>query len=157
MKRLLLLGLLILLPMIAIAAAVEPVETPPSCQQCGMDRTRFAQSRMLVIYVDGTKVGVCSINCAVAETRSHPDQAVKTLLVADYATKKLIDARSALWVVGGQVRGVMTAQPKWAFSRQADAQHFIQLNGGEVTPFATVLESTNQEVAEMAEMLKSMK
>ncbi len=61
----------------------------------------YAQSRMFIVYADGTTVGVCSLHCAAAELKKNKDKQVKSLMVADYVTKALIDARTAIWVVGG--------------------------------------------------------
>ena len=38
-----------------------------SCNYCGMDRTKFGHSRMLVEYEDGGEVGTCSIHCMALE------------------------------------------------------------------------------------------
>jgi len=128
------------------AGAPDGVEGPKNCKQCGMDRTVFARSRMLIVYADGTTVGVCSLHCAAAEMRQNKDKQVKSLMVADYVTQGLIDAKTASWVVGGNKQGVMTSLPKWAFARGEDAQKFVKENGGEVTPFDKVMKSAEGEV-----------
>ncbi len=132
------------------AGAADGVEGPKSCKQCGMDRTVFDRSRMLIVYADGTSVGVCSLHCAAAEMKQNRDKQVKSLMVADYTTKELIDARTATWVVGGKKEGVMTSLPKWAFAREEDAQKFVKENGGEVTPFDKVMKAAEAEVSEDA-------
>lgn len=123
------------------------IENPKACLQCGMDRTMFAQSRMLIDYADGTTVGVCSLHCAAAEMMKNRDKPVKSLLVADYTTRELINARNAVWVVGGDKKGVMTSLPKWAFAGEESAQKFIQEHGGEVTRFNLVMQAANEEVS----------
>lgn len=133
----------------AAVAAVE-VEPPRTCHQCRMDRTTFAHSRMLVEYRDATVVGVCSIHCAAAELLQHREKPVKSLRVADYNSKLLIEAKDAYWVVGGDRRGVMTFVPKWAFTRAAEAEAFVREHGGAPTPFAAVMEAANVEAAEAA-------
>jgi nitrous oxide reductase accessory protein NosL len=120
--------------------ALAQIEAPPACQLCGMDRTAFAQSRMLVIYADGRTVGTCSLNCAVAEMKQHPADQVKTLMVGDYRTEKLLEARSASWVIGGKFPGVMTAVAKWAFASDAAAKQFIAENGGTMATFDECLQ-----------------
>lgn len=132
------------------AAAMEIIEAPKSCQICRMDRTMFAQSRMLVIYTDGVTVGVCSIHCAAEELMNHGKKQVKELLVADYSTKKLIDAKSAVWVVGGKKKGVMTSLAKWAFAREKEALRFVTKNGGAVKSFEQVINSATREVMDQA-------
>lgn len=83
-----------------------------------MNRIVFAQSRMVIQYVDGTSVGVCSIHCAAADMTRNAGKPVREIQVADYPTLDLVDARSATWVLGGSVAGVMTSLPKWAFARK---------------------------------------
>ena len=142
--------LLFMLPLMFLLAAVnswahDDVEKPKSCQQCGMDRIAFAHSRMVIVYADGTRVGICSLNCAANELKEHPRKKVQSLQVADYDTKKLIDARTATWVIGGSKPGVMTATPKWAFASKEGAQRFIAANGGKQALFDEALDMAETE------------
>ena len=127
------------------AIAADKVENPQSCKQCGMDRDVFSYSRMLIVYADGTTAGECSLNCAVIEMKQNRGKQVKSLKVADYATKELIDASGATWVIGGKKSGVMTSEAKWAFARKEDAQKFVQENGGKVATFDEALELALKE------------
>ncbi len=132
----------------AAAGAAETVENPKHCKQCGMDRTVYAQSRMLVVYADGTTVGVCSLHCAAADMKQNKDKQVKSLMVADYTTTELIDARTATWVVGGNKEGVMTSVAKWAFAKEEDAQKFVKENGGKTTTFDEAIRASEKEIGE---------
>jgi copper chaperone NosL len=127
------------------AIAADSVEKPLSCEQCGMDRVVFARSRMLIVYADGTTAGTCSIHCAVLEMRAHKEKKVTSLEVADYDTKKLIEAEKAVWVIGGSKSGVMTAVPKWAFATKAGAEAFVKENGGRVATFNEALDLAEHE------------
>ncbi len=135
-------GLILAVP---FAGAADRVEAPESCSYCGMDRTQFAQSRMLVGYADGTTVGTCSINCVAIDLGKNADKKVKAFQVADYTTKKLIDARTASWVMGGNVRGVMTSVAKWAFATREDADRFIKEFGGTPATFDEALKAAVEE------------
>ena len=146
-KILILLLLCLALPYQTIAAP-PAVESPKTCQQCRMDRTRFAHSRMLIEYTDHSVVGLCSLHCAAVELGQHPEKPVKSLKVADYRTKELIDARTAIWVIGGSKKGVMTFVPKWAFSQRGDAQTFVEENGGELTTFEAAMKAAKAELSE---------
>ncbi|GFO69790.1 NosL family protein [Geomonas limicola] len=117
------------------AFAQSEVEAPKSCKQCGMDRTMFAHSRMLVVYADGSQAGTCSLHCATRELREHPDKKVAALKVADYDSRALIDAPGATWVIGGEKSGVMTDEAKWAFAGKEAAQSFVKASGGRVAGF----------------------
>jgi nitrous oxide reductase accessory protein NosL len=129
---------------IAVGAA-DKIEPPESCEACGMDRAIFAKSRMVVVYADGTSTGVCSLYCAVATMKQNSGRQVKSLLVADYATARLIDARSAVWVLGGTQEGVMTPLPKWAFGGAEAARNFVKENGGRVVAFDEVMKVARGE------------
>lgn len=115
------------------------VKTNPSCAHCGMDREKFAHSRMLITYGDGASAGVCSIHCAATELKASKGKAVKTVAVADLNTKKLGDADKAFWVIGGSKKGVMTKTPKWAFAKKDDAAEFITKQGGRMAGYKEAL------------------
>lgn len=150
MKKIALFWLLFVLPAPAGAAAVE-IESPKACQLCGMDRTAFAHSRMLIIYADGATMGACSLHCAAEELQENRAKPLRSLLVADYRTKELIDAKTATWVVGGRKPGVMTALAKWAFAGAEDARKFMADNGGMINSFAQALNAATLEVLAQAE------
>jgi len=150
MKNIIMFLFMSLLLTAASAGAMDTVEGPTSCTQCSMNRTAFAQSRMLIVYADGSTVGVCSLHCAAAELQQSGAKQVGSLMVADYATKELLDAKTATWVVGGKKQGVMTALAKWAFAREEDARRFVEENGGMVSSFGQAMESATLEVMDQA-------
>ena len=94
------------------AQAQEDIQKQPSCKYCGMDRAKFAHSRMLVEYDDGTAVGTCSIHCLAVDLALNIDKTPKNIQTGDYGTKNLVDAEKAFWVVGGSKMGVMTKRAK---------------------------------------------
>ena len=150
MKHILTFLIMILLSISVSAGASDTVEGPKNCKQCGMDRVAFARSRMLVVYADGSTVGVCSLHCAAAEQQRNRDKQVSSFMVADYTTKKLIDAGTAVWVIGGKKQGVMTALAKWAFAKTEDARRFVAENGGMVISFDQAMNSAIKEVSDQA-------
>jgi len=132
--------LVMCLLLIGVAAnAADKVENPKPCKQCGMDRVAFAYSRMMILYADGKSAATCSLNCAAVDMKENKGKQVKSLKVADYYSRKLVDARTATWVIGGSKPGVMTAIPKWAFAKKEEAQKFVKENGGRVTTFDEAL------------------
>ena len=139
MKRIWLMLVAMLLVTVVAAFAADKVENPKACEQCGMDRSAFANSRMTIIYADGTSFGTCSLHCAASAMMENKGKKVKALKVADYTTGKLIDAERATWVVGGKQPGVMTSLPKWAFASVKNAHKFARENGGKVTTFDEAL------------------
>ena len=145
MKTLLLMFPFLLLLIAVTAGARDKMEAPRSCQQCGMDRSVYAHSRMLIVYADGLQVGTCSLHCTASELKEHRDKKVRSLQVADYNSKKLIDARKATWVIGGSRQGVMTSVPKWAFAGKDQAKRFIAANGGRPASFEEALALAKKE------------
>lgn len=137
------LTLILTLTSFAMAAAFK-AEAPETCKYCNMDRTKFAHSRMIVTYTDGTSSGVCSINCAVIDMNLTKKE-VKNVEVGDYNSKKLIDAKTATWVIGGSKKGVMSPVAKWAFADKKTAESFIKANGGKLANLDDVVKATEEE------------
>ncbi len=118
----------------------------PSCRYCGMDREMFSHSRMLIMYEDGSSIGTCSIHCTAIELAVNIDKTIKSIMVGDYNTKKLIDAEKAYWVIGGDKQGVMTKRAKWAFEKKEDADAFVKENGGSVATFEDALKTAYEDM-----------
>ena len=112
------------------ATEIDDQHLYASCSYCGMDRVKFAHSRMLIEYTDQSTVGTCSLHCAAIELALTIDKTPQSIKVGDFNSKQLIDAESAFWVIGGDKPGVMTSRAKWAFSTITAAEHFITQHGG---------------------------
>jgi hypothetical protein len=136
------------------AAADEDQLAHPACQYCGMDRTKFAHSRALVTYDDGTTVGTCSLHCAAIDLSLKIDKTPISIEVADYNTKKLIEAESAHWVIGGSKMGVMTRRAKWAFASRADADAFVAASGGNPGVFSAAVKSAFEDMYADLQMIR---
>lgn len=115
--------------------SLEETAKHPSCKYCGMDRKKFAQSRMVIHYKDGTEVPTCSIHCAAIDLAVNQGKSIEKIEVGDYNTRALIDARSAYWVIGGKEAGVMSEFGKWAFADKKAAEEFLKSNGGTLGTF----------------------
>ncbi|MBI5443114.1 MAG: nitrous oxide reductase accessory protein NosL [Deltaproteobacteria bacterium] len=140
------LPLLLLLALAAAAdGAQEDVQSVPTCSLCKMSREKHDFSRAVVKFRDGTTRSTCSITCAAVEISRRGEQEVSAILVADYRTRELIDARTAFWVMGGSRRGVMTMHPKWAFSTEEAAQAFIEEFGGRRVTFPEVMAAAYED------------
>jgi nitrous oxide reductase accessory protein NosL len=123
-------------------AAEKDVEKIPSCQYCGMDREKFAATRLLVEYANGTVIGTCSIHCAAVDLAQSFGKEIKAIQVADYRSGRLIDAEKAHWVVGAGLPGVMAAKSRVAFADRAGAEAFRKEKGGEIAGFDAAITST---------------
>ncbi len=128
-----------------------------TCQYCGMDRTKFGHSRMLVEYEDGGEVGTCSIHCMALEFANAIDRMPKRLLVADYLTGKLVIAEKAIWILGGDKNGVMTSRAKWAFAQQSDADNFIAAHGGTIANFDQAMKASYEDMYQDTQRIRKMR
>ena len=57
-----------------LAIAADDIKQFPSCKYCGMNREKFAYSRMFIEYDDGKPEGFCSIHCAAVDLAVHIDR-----------------------------------------------------------------------------------
>ena len=142
----LLFSLLLFLPGGPVHSA-DDIDEHRSCVHCGMDRKAYGFSRMLVQYEDGASTGVCSLRCAVVELDANPHRAVKAVLVADRSERNLIDAKTAVWVMGGAKRGVMTDRPKWAFATKTAAEAFVENYGGTIVNWDEAIAAAREDLA----------
>jgi copper chaperone NosL len=140
---------------LAVAAlAQDDVKKSASCKYCGMDRGKFAHSRMLIEYTDGTVAGTCSIHCAAVDLALNIDKTPKAVMVGDYNTKALIDAEKATWVLGGSKMGVMTRNAKWAFLQKGDADKFISQNGGKICTYDEAMKAAYEDMYADTKMIR---
>jgi len=157
MKKLIVVVVMTLFALTAAATVVsaqEDIGTHASCPLCGMDRGKFDFSRILLEYEDGATAGFCSLHCAAADMAVNLDKAPRAIRVGDYGTKQLIDAETAVWVVGGGKPGVMTKRPKWAFSGRSAADAFIKDNGGATASFEEALKFAYEDMYEDTRMIR---
>jgi len=134
--------------------AQEDVPKHPSCKYCGMDRAKFAHSRVYVVYEDGSTQGTCSIHCTAIDFALNIDKTPKTMQVGDFYTKMLVDVEKAFWVLGGNKPGVMTKRAKWAFAKKEDAEKFMKESGGSAIPFDQAFKAAFEDMYEDTKMIQ---
>ncbi len=125
-----------------------------SCSYCGMNRVKFAHSRMLIEYTDGTAIGTCSLHCAAIELAQSIDKRLTSVKVSDMETQDLILVDQAFWVIGGDKPGVMTSRAKWAFKSKASAQQFIAKRGGELVSFEEAIRGAYEDMYKDTQMIR---
>jgi nitrous oxide reductase accessory protein NosL len=144
-------------PMEKVAQATSPaaaVKAPAECKYCGMNLEKYAFSRVVIEYDDGSSTGLCSIHCAAVDLANNLDKGPKAIKVGDYGTRQLIDAETAAWVIGGSKQGVMTRQAKWAFAKKDDAEKFIKENGGRTATFDEVMKAAYDDMYQDTRMIR---
>ena len=144
----------LLLSMAGVVWAQEDVQKAPSCKFCGMDRAKFAHSRMLATYDDGSMVGACSLHCLAIDLSLNIDKTPSSIQVGDFNSKKIIDAEKAFWVIGGNKPGVMTKEAKWAFEKKEDAERFIMENSGTLASFDEALKAAYESMHVDTKMIR---
>lgn len=156
MKRYIVFGFLVVCFLFTTGGAFsqDDIKKHPSCKYCGMDREKFAHSRVFIEYEDGTTEGTCSIHCAAIDFALNIDKIPKVTQVGDLNTKMLVDAEKGFWVIGGNKPGVMTKQAKWAFAKKEDAEKFISGNGGNLASFEQAVKSAFEDMYADTKMIQ---
>jgi copper chaperone NosL len=139
--------------LVAYAETMKDIQEYKNCKYCNMDREKFAHSRMLIEYGDGSSLGACSIHCVAIDLSQSFDKQPKAILAADYNQKNLIEAEKAYWVIGGKKPGVMTKTAKWAFADKKDAEAFIKENGGKMGTFDDAMKATYEDMYNDTKMI----
>jgi copper chaperone NosL len=157
MKTLLSLAVAALLLPASVALAdhhLGDVKAGPSCKYCGMDRAKYAPSRMVVEFDDGTKLHACSLHCTAVDLATQIDRTPVAIQVADFGTQALVDAEKAIWVLGGSKPGVMTKRGKWAFSEKGAADAFVKENGGAIVSFDDAMKAAYEDMYQDTKMIR---
>lgn len=139
---------------VAFTQAQDDINLHKSCSYCGMDRGAFDFSRMLIKYDDGSTIAVCSLHCAAIDMANKIDKTPKSIKVADFNGKQLVDAEKAFWVVGGKKPGVMSKRGKWAFEKKEDAENFMKINEGQFASFEQAVKMAYEDMYEDTKMIR---
>jgi copper chaperone NosL len=137
-----------------LAQSIDDVSTYKACVLCGMDRGQFNFSRMLITYEDGTITAFCSLHCAAIDLANHIDKTPKLIQVGDYNSRRLINAETAFWAVGGTKPGVMSKRGKWAFEKKEAAENFLKTNMGRLSSFEEAMKAAYEDMAEDTKMIR---
>ena len=157
MKKNAICSVLMLVMLASVVTAMEladDIAKYGSCSYCGMDRQKFSHTRMLIEYSDGSTIGVCSLHCAAVDFANQLDKMPTNIKVGDFNSKTLVGAEEAAWVVGGELKGVMTGRAKWAFADKSDAEKFISTNGGEMADFEGAVKAAYEDMYKDTKMIR---
>lgn len=124
------------------------------CQYCGMKKSQFGFSWIVISHENNSFEGVCSTHCAAIDMVLHMGKPIKSITVGDYNTQEQIDADQAFWVIGGDKIGVMTKRAKWAFKTAEQADAFIRKYGGRPSNFNHVLKASFEDMYEDIQMIQ---
>lgn len=133
------LSIILLLGVLAVPAfAVD------RCDNCRMKAGADSMYRVDVIFKDGTSKIECGLFCASMEKERAPE-AVDKLVVRDYLSGEKLEAKDAVWVVGSDVRPMMSDESRVAFRDKATAEEFVASHGGRIATFDEAYEGTLKE------------
>lgn len=127
------------------------LEKHPRCVICNMDRRKFHFARHLLQYGDGHVEGTCSIHCAAECMLRERRRGFLAIHAPDYGAegepKPLIEAAAATYLIGSDLRGVMTPVSKYAFASETAARKVQAIAGGRIGTFAEALQASFDETA----------
>jgi len=106
------------------------------CPYCGMKITKFYKTSMAVEYKDGKKEHYCSISCLSKALKKHKN--IKKIYAVDASNGKLIDAKSAIYLINSKITPTMNSRCV-AFASKTTAKKFQKEYGGKVTSFSVVI------------------
>jgi nitrous oxide reductase accessory protein NosL len=116
-----------------------------------MDRRKFHFARHLLHYGDGHAEGACSINCAAECMLRERYRGFKAVYAPDYGAegepKRLIEASAAVYLIGSDLRGVMTPVSKYAFAHDEAARKAQAIAGGKIGSFDEAIASALADYA----------
>ena len=134
------------------------IEKFPKCPYCGMDRKMYHHSRMLIQYSDDLPDGMCSLHCASISLAVNIDREPKAIWVGDNAAsaevKPLVEVDKATFLIGSQIKGVMTKRSKVAYGSEEAAKAAMAANGGELGNFDKALLAAYTDMAQDASMVR---
>lgn len=134
------------------------IEKFQKCPYCGMDRKQYHHSRMLVHYSDDLADGTCSLHCMAISLSLSVDREPKAIYVADNASdadlKPMVEVDKAVFLIGSQIKGVMTKNSKIAFASEEAAKAFQAANGGELGSFDKALLGAYTDMAQDVAMIR---
>jgi nitrous oxide reductase accessory protein NosL len=130
----------------------------PKCPYCGMDRTEYHHSRMLVHYADDLPDPTCSLHCAALSLSINVDRGPKAIYVADNAASgaplPLIHVERATFLIGSDAKGVMTRRSKVAYGSAEAATAARGAHGGETGGFDQALLAAYTDMAEDVKVIR---
>lgn len=124
----------------------------PRCVICNMDRRKFHHARHLLVYGDGLVQGTCSVHCAAECMLRERRRRFRAIYGADFGSpsdpKPLVEVSGASYLIGSDLRGVMTKVSKVAFAHMASAEAAREEHGGIIGSYSSAVSASLREVGE---------
>jgi len=134
------------------ATLVKTDSSKQFCNVCGMHLTKFYKTNHVTEFKNGHKEQYCSIHCQAKIHNDFSDK-IKKIEVVDTNSLKLIDSKTAYYVVGSSRKGTMSAVSKYAFSSKDEALKFQKEFGGEIHTFEETLQIAKDSIKNDLDMV----
>lgn len=135
---------------------VQQGEQKEWCPVCGMSIGMFYKTSHTSKIHNHQERQYCSMRCLAVDMQEHKID-VNDIKVVDSSTQKLIEAKSAFYVVGSDVAGTMSKVSKLAFADKEAAEDFNMEHGGKVVDFTVALKMAQDSLASDVAMVESKK
>lgn len=152
MKKIFVIFTLAIMSSLIFVYAVQ-AEEQKYCPLCSMNLKMFWRTTHWFTFSDGTRTGYCSIHCASTVYQKRALE-IDRWEVADYDSKKLIDARKAHFLIGSDLPGTMTPVSKLAFASLDVAKRYQKKHGGTIGTSENALKRALEDRGEDMAMIK---
>jgi nitrous oxide reductase accessory protein NosL len=126
--------------------SVDKITDDMGCENCGMNLKKFISTGHALKLDNGHAHFYCSINCSTIAL-ADLEKSTKNVFAIDYETTKYVDASTAHYVIGSEVRGTMTSLSKITFASLEKAKKFSELyNGKQIVDYLTAKELSTSEI-----------
>ncbi|WP_373036757.1 nitrous oxide reductase accessory protein NosL [Sulfurimonas sp.] len=126
------------------------------CPVCGMNLKMFYATNYTAKLKNKTPRQYCSMRCLVVDKEEYGIEA-SSIKAVDASTQKIIDAKSAYYVLGSRVKGTMSKTSKLAFSSESQAKEFTKEYGGNIVSFEEAIKSAKETLFHDNENIKKKK
>ncbi|MEK6659102.1 MAG: nitrous oxide reductase accessory protein NosL [Campylobacterota bacterium] len=126
------------------------------CPVCGMNIEAFYKTSHASKIHNHKDRQYCSMRCLAVDMQEHEIN-IDSIKVVDITTQKLINAKSAYYIVGSDVQGTMSKVSKLAFGNKEAAEDFNMEHGGKIVDFKTALKMAQDSLASDVEMVQNKK
>lgn len=130
---------LLMAVLLSLAGAVYADEHRDDCHVCGMWIDQNLRTRLVITTTAGDTAMFCSFACA-ARFWEKRRAVIQQIRVADYLTTELVDAYSAVYLIGSDVPPVMSFLSIIAFGKRDEALTFQKMHGGMIMGFTEALQ-----------------
>lgn len=137
---------------------VDELGKYPRCPYCGMDRRQWHHSRHLIHYDDHRVDATCSLHCAALSLSLNIDRGPKAIYAADFGSEEplrpLVNVDGALYLIGSDLPGTMSARSKMAFASRSEAEAAREVHGGDIADLDQALTAAFLDMARDTQMIR---